>query len=297
MSTPVASVPHEAVRVPPRRARLFRSALRLWRTRIGLAFVGLIVVAAVVGPFFAPFGGGEFVGNPNSEPGGGVVFGTDYLGQDVLSRFLLGGRSILILPLLSTALGVGLGLVVGLVAAYSRNVLDDILMRLMDVLMAIPQLIFALVAVAIAGPEGWLIVLVVGLTTAPRVARVIRGAAVSVVEQDFVAAADALGESRARVLAVEILPNVSGPLIVEATLRLTYSIGIIASLAFLGFAPDPNAPDWGLMLQENRLALLVQPWGVVLPALAIALLTIGMGLLGDGLARTSAGIDRDRSSS
>jgi peptide/nickel transport system permease protein len=271
---------------------LFRSALRLRRTRVGVACVVVVVAIAVLGPFVAPFGSGEFVGNPNSSPSGDILLGSDYLGQDVLSRFLLGGRAILILPFLSTVLGVGLGVVVGLIAAYARAAFGDVLMRLMDILLAIPQLIFALVAVAILGPEGWLIVLVVGLSTFPRVARVVRGAAIPVVEQDFVAAAEALGEPRGRILAMEILPNVTGPLIVEATLRLTYSIGTIASLAFLGFTPDPNAPNWGLMLQENRLALLIQPWGVVLPAAAIVLLTIGTGLLGDGLARASAGIDR-----
>jgi peptide/nickel transport system permease protein len=255
--------------------------------------VTLIVVIAIFGPLVAPFGAGTFVAPPNSGPGGNVLFGTDYLGQDVLSRFLLGGRSILTLSVLSTGLGVGLGVMVGLVAAYARNALDDFLMRAMDILMAIPQLILALVAVAILGSEWWLIVLVVGLSTVPRVARVIRGAAVPVVELDFIAAAEAMGEPRSRILVEDVLPNVSGPLIVEATLRLTYSIGIVASLAFLGFTSNPNGADWGLMLQENRLALLVQPWGVVLPVIAIALLTIGTGLLGDGLARASAGIDRE----
>lgn len=275
------------------RVGLFRDAARLWRTRVGVVLVAFVVVLAVLGPLVAPFGAGTFVGAPNTGPGGDALLGTDYLGQDVLSRFLLGGRSILILSLLATGLGVGLGVCVGLFAAFARNALDDVLMRAMDILMAIPQLIFALVVVAIFGTRWWLIVLVVGLSTVPRVARVIRGAAVPVVERDFIAAAEAIGELRTTILAREILPNVSGPLIVEATLRLTYSIGIIASLAFLGFASDPNEPDWGLMLQENRLSLLSQPWGVVLPAAAIALLTIGTGLLGDGLARASAGIDRD----
>jgi peptide/nickel transport system permease protein len=275
-----------------RHAGLVRTALRLWRSRVGAGCVLAVVAVAILGPYVAPHGAGEFVADPNTGPGGDALLGSDYLGQDVLSRFLLGGRAILILPFLSTVLGVALGVLVGLIAAYSRKRLGDALMRVMDVLLAIPQLIFALVAVAILGPEGWLIVLVVGLSTFPRVARVIRGAAAPVVEQDYVDAAEALGEPRSRILAMEILPNVTGPLIVEATLRLTYSIGTIASLAFLGFTPDPNAPNWGLMLQENRLSLLIQPWGVVLPAAAIVLLTIGTGLLGDGLARASAGIDR-----
>jgi ABC-type dipeptide/oligopeptide/nickel transport system permease subunit len=126
-----------------------------------------------------------------------------------------------------------------------------------------------------------LIVLIVGLGTMPRIARITRGAAVPVVERDFVGAAEALGESRTRILSRELLPNISGPLLVEANLRLTYSIGSIAALGFLGFATRVNAADWGLMINENRIALSVQPWGVVLPA-----------LVADGLSRASAGIDR-----
>jgi peptide/nickel transport system permease protein len=272
---------------------LVRVAFRLWPTRIGLSFVSLVVLVALVGPFAAPHQAGAYVAPPNSGASANALLGSDYLGQDVLSRFLLGGRSILLQSLLATTIGIGFGLLVGVVAAYARNALDDWLMRLMDILMAIPQLILALVAVSILGSEWWLIVLVVGLTTAPRVSRVIRGAAVPVVEMDFLSAAEALGEPRRKIVVKDVLPNITGPLIVEATLRLTYSIGLIASLAFLGFTANPNAPDWGLMLQENRLALLIQPWGVVLPAIAIALLTVGTGLLGDGFARALAGVDRE----
>jgi peptide/nickel transport system permease protein len=109
-----------------------------------------------------------------------------------------------------------------------------------------------------------------------------------------VSAAQALGESRFRILRSEILPNVSGPLLVEANLRLTYSIAIIAALGFLGFATSVNAANWGLMIQENKGAVSVQPWGMILPGLAIALLTVGTGLVGDGLARAAAGIDRKK---
>jgi len=160
--------------------------------------------------------------------------------------------------------------------------------------LAFPQLLLALVALTTVGPEPWLIISIVGITTIPRIARITRGAAVPVVERDFVAAAEALGESRFRIITRELLPNVIGPLLVEANLRLTYSIGIIAGLGFLGFATERNAADWGLMVQENRVALSVQPWGTVLPAIAIALLTVGTGLISDGLSRTVAGIDRGR---
>ena len=122
-------------------------------------------------------------------------------------------------------------------------------------------------------------------------------AAISVVERDFVAAAESLGESRTRILRSELLPNVAAPLLVEANLRLTFSIGLIAGIAFLGFTADPGAANWGLMINENRKGLAPNHWGVTLPVIAIALLTIGTGLIGDGLSRAAAGIDRARGDS
>lgn len=295
MSAAVA-VPASVQSKTERKTGIFAVALGMWRTRIGLVLGGVLILVAVVGPLFAPHNPDEFVAIPYATSGPGVPFGADQLGRDVLSRFLSGGRSILVLSVLSTVLGVGLGVLVGLVAAYARNLLDDVIMRAMDVILAFPQLMLALVAMATVGAKAWLIVLTVGLTTMPRVARVIRGAAVGVVERDFVASAEALGEPRIRILVRDVLPNVTGPLLVEATLRLTYSVGLVASLAFLGFSSNPNAADWGLMIQENASALTVQPWGTLLPVIAIAVLTVGTGLIGDGLARASSGIDRGRQS-
>jgi peptide/nickel transport system permease protein len=234
------------------------------------------------------------VGTANLSNVEGAWLGTDYFGQDVWSRFLHGGRSILFLASVATLIGFFFGAAIGLVAAYNRGRIDDALMRFMDIILAFPQLLLALVALTTVGPQSWLIIAIVAFTTIPRIARITRGAAVPVVERDFIGAAEALGESRLRIITRELLPNVTGPLLVEANLRLTYSIGIIAGLGFLGFATERNAADWGLMVQENRVALSVQPWGTVLPAVAIALLTIGTGLISDGLARTVAGIDRGR---
>lgn len=293
----VAAPPQAAPAAPAGRRRrrrfgLLRAALGMWRTRIGVALTLLLVAIAVFGPWVAPHDPGAFVAPPYAPAGNGLLFGSDNLGEDVFSRFLAGGRSILLLSVIATALGVVLGVLIGLSAAYARNALDDLLMRSMDVILAFPQLMLALVAMATVGPKAWLIVLTVGLTTAPRVARVMRGAAVPVVERDFVAASEALGEPRLKILALDVLPNVTGPLVVESSLRLTYSVGVVASLAFLGFSANPSSPDWGLMIQQNASALTVQPWGSLLPALAIAVLTIGTGLIGDGFARASSGIDR-----
>ena len=278
----------------PKRRRpivvLLRRAWRLPRTKVGVML--LLVGTALIGPFFAPHDPAAFANIPYGKPGGSTPLGTDALGRDVLSRFLWGGRSILGLSTAATAIGLVLGVSIGLVSAYSRGLLDDVLMRIMDVILAFPSIVLALVAVSTVGPKLWLIVLVVGLTTMPRVARVTRGASAEIVERDFVQAAEALGEPRAKLLLGEILPNITSPLMVEASLRLTYAIGLIASLSFLGFGEQPPAADWGLMINENQQGLTIQPWGVLMPVIAIALLTIGTSLIGDGLSRASAGIDR-----
>ncbi len=165
-------------------------------------------------------------------------------------------------------------------------------MRSMDVVLAFPQIALALVAIATVGPQLWLVVLVVGITHTPRVARVTRGAALEVVERDFIRSAEAMGDSRLRIMFGDVLPNITSPLLVEAGLRLTYSIGLIAALSFLGFGLQPPAADWGLMINENRQGLTLAPWGVVAPVVAIALLTIGTNLVADGLSRALIGIDR-----
>jgi peptide/nickel transport system permease protein len=269
--------------------------MRLWRTRIGALFVLIVVVIAVVGPFVAPHAPDAFVGAPSQPAGGGNgILGTDYLGQDVFSRFLYGGRGILVMAFVSTAIGLIVGVAIGLVAAYARNALDDVLMRAMDVIMAFPQIMLALVAVSLLGASNWLIIVAIALTTAPRVARVARGAAQPVVERDFVEATESMGLSRVRILSGELLPNILGPMMVEASLRLTYSIGVIAALAFLGLSADPNGANWGTMIQQNQIALATAPWGALAPIIAIAVLTMGTGLFGDGIARTAAGIDRER---
>lgn len=273
---------------------LFGRAWKQTRTKIGVGIVALLVLIAVVGPFFAPHSPTSFAAAPFAKPSSALPLGADNLGRDVLSRFLWGGRSVLGLAFLATTIGVALGVTAGLVAAYSRSLVDDILMRATDVIIAFPPIVFALVAIATVGPKIWLLVLAASITTAPRIARVTRGVALEIVERDFVRSAEAIGVSRARILFGEVLPNITSPLVVDATLRLTYCIGLIAGLSFLGFGLRPPAADWGLMINENNQGLAIQPWGVVAPIAAIALLTIGTSLIGDGLARASAGLDGGR---
>ena len=279
-------------------AGIIRVALRMWRTRIGAGITLALVIVAFFGRYIAPYGENEGIGvamKPASALSKPSRFGSGELGRDVWTRFLYGGRPILITAFLATVLALVMGTVVGLVSAYNRGRLDDVLMRIMDIILAFPQIILALLVIAMFGASNPLIITTVAVSTTPRVARVVRGAAVSVVERDFVAAAEALGESRWRILRSELLPNVAAPLLVEANLRLTYSIGVIAGIAFLGFTADPVAANWGLMINEHRSGLVGgQPWGTTLPAIAVALLTIGTGLIGDGLSRAAAGVDRGR---
>jgi len=267
-------------------------ALRFGRTRVGLGIVGLVVAVAFIGPAVAPRSATGFVGVPFSPPSHTAPLGTDYLGRDVLSRFLDGGRAVLVLALVSTMIGVSTGTVVGLVAGYTLRAADEVLMRGMDLLLAFPSIVLVLMCITIIGPALWVIVLVVGISYMPPTARVIRAAALQVRDLDFIKYAEGIGVPRFRILLGEVLPNVVAPLTVEFGLRLTYSIGLIASLDYLGFGVQPPAADWGLMIQENQPGLNVAPWAVLLPVLVIALVTVGSNLVTDGLGRAVAGVDR-----
>jgi peptide/nickel transport system permease protein len=249
-----------------------------------------VVFIALFGPLFAPYGENEVVGPPFSHQG---VFGTDYLGQDVLSRVLYGGLSILVVSLLATVLGMVLGVLIGVVAAYAGGWWDEVIMRLNDVTLAFPQILLALlVLTSVNQPENWMIVLIVGLSHAPRVARLARGVALGIVSRDFVIAAEALGERRSRVILAEVLPNMSAPLLAEGGLRLTYSIALVGGLGFLGFSTNPEAANWGQMINENRLAMSTQAWAVLAPVLMIAIFTVGTNLMADGVSRLTQGGDR-----
>jgi peptide/nickel transport system permease protein len=275
---------------------LFSAAWKQHRTKIGLGITLLLVGIAVFGRLVAPYEPDQGVEGllPFAPPSSDAWLGTDALGRDVLSRFLYGGLSVLVLAGVSTAIGMSLGITVGLLAAYSRGKLDDFLMRTMDVFISLPSIVLALLLAATVGPKLWLLIIAVALTTMPRAARITRGAAAEVVERDYVRAAEAIGIPRRKIILSELLPNVSSPLIAETTLRMSFNVGVVAGLSFLGFGLQPPAADWGLMIQENQNGLVLQPWPVLLPIIAIALLTIGTSLVGDGLARAAIGIERGR---
>lgn len=265
---------------------------RIWAQpegKVGLVLTSLIVICTVIGYLFAEqitgYSTTEFLGLPFTNEG---TFGTDNLGRSVFSRFIAGGLVLLVTAFLATALGMIVGTIIGMVAGYTGGWVDSVLMRLNDVILAFPQLIFAMLAIVIFGPSATVLVLVIGLTHAPRIARVARASTMSVTNEDYIRAAQMYSMPHSRILTREILPNITGPLAVEAGLRLTYSIGSIASLSFLGLGIQPPAADWGLMINENRIALSLQPWGVLLPVVAIALLTIGTNMLADATARATA---------
>ena len=265
---------------------------RIWAQsegKVGLVLTTLVVALAVIGYLFAEQLTGhsttEFIGLPFTDSG---VFGTDNLGRSVLSRFVAGGLILLVTAFLATVLGMVVGTIIGMIAGYAGGKVDSILMRLNDVLLAFPQLIFAMLAIVIFGPSATVLVLVIGLTHAPRIARVARAATLSVTNEDYIRAAQMYSGPHWKILVQEIAPNITGPLAVEAGLRLTYSIGSIASLSFLGLGIQPPAADWGLMINENRIALSLQPWGVLLPVAAVAVLTIGTNMLADATARATA---------
>jgi peptide/nickel transport system permease protein len=165
-------------------------------------------------------------------------------------------------------------------------------MRIVDVFLAFPQLVFALLLVSVLGPKIWLIIIAVGISHAPQVARVIRSVALDVCERDYVKAVELMDAPGRRVMAGEILPNLMSVVMVEVGLRFTYSILIIAGLSFLGFGIQPPAANWGLMINENRIGLVVNPWAVIVPAGLIAILTIGLNTFTDAIARASLGVDR-----
>jgi len=273
-------------------ASVLWAAVRTPRGAIGLAMAAFVVLVAVIGPFVAPYSPYALVTLAFGKPSGPFLLGGDFLGRDVLSRVLNGGWALLLMAGCATALGVACGAAAGMSAAYLRGRSDGIIMRAVDVILSFPQLVFALLLLALIGPKLWLITLAVAISHAPQVARVLRSATLDISERDFVKAAELQGMRPAKVMVKEILPNLVSPLMVEAGLRLTYSIVIIAGLAFLGFGQQPPAANWGVMINENRVGLALNPWAVVVPAALIALLTIGTNTFTDAFARVAIGVDR-----
>jgi peptide/nickel transport system permease protein len=267
----------------------------LWRQtplsfRIGAVVLLVHIMIAASGPFWAPYGFAQMgTGIPLSGMSLEHPFGVDQLGRDVLSRVVHGSHIVILLSLSGTFLGLVIGAVLGLLSGYVGGWFDELLQRLLEAIISIPFLVLALIAVASAGPENsgnpWLVVFVVALVYAPRIARMARAAAIDISTRDFVTVARLRGESPWSVMRRELLPNATSVLLVEFALRAGYAPVLIGSLGFLGFGLRPPTPEWGLMISENRALLIVSPITVLGPGLALASLVVGLNLFTEGLAR------------
>ncbi len=210
-------------------------------------------------------------------------FGTDNLGRDVFSRVLAGASSVLTVAPLGTALGMLGGIAVGLVTGYYRGRVDDVVMRIVDALLAFPLIIIAVLVLSVLGPSKVNVILVIGVVFTPIVARTVRSAVLSEREREYVAAARLRGESGLYIMVSEILPNILSPIAVEATIRLGYAIFTSATLSFLSLGIQEPSPDWGLTISIGRVYLQAAPWMVLFPALALATLVVAVNLVADGL--------------
>jgi peptide/nickel transport system permease protein len=258
--------------------------------RIGAFILFVHLVVAVTGPFWAPYGYAQMgAGIPLSGMSWAHPFGIDQLSRDILSRVVYGSHIVILLSLSGTALGLVIGAIVGLLSGYIGGWFDDILQRFIEALISIPFLVLALLAMAAAGPEvagnPILVVLVVALVYAPRIARMARAAAIDIATRDYVTVARLRGESPWSVMRRELLPNATSVLLVEFALRAGYAPVLIGSLGFLGFGLRPPTPEWGLMISENRALLMVSPITVLGPGLTLASLVVGLNLFTEGLAR------------
>jgi peptide/nickel transport system permease protein len=304
MSTESQAAP---ITLRPRSTTLgrFASALRRFlaelfsqpQSALGTLIVLAFLLLTLFGPLIAPYSENDQSHEPRLAPTSGYPFGTDFLGRDVFSRVVLGARSIFLTAGLGTIIAVTLGTLLGLFSAYQGGWMDEIISRLIDTFLALPALLITLVILGVIKdleiePNTWQarlannsVLLVISLVYVPIVARVVRSVTLDIKTREFVQAAQTQGESRWYIMLREIFPSVIPALVVEASLRFSYGIFLVASLGFLGVGAKPPSPDWGLMVNENRSKYTLTPWALEYPALAIAILVIGLNLLSDGIRR------------
>jgi peptide/nickel transport system permease protein len=261
-----------------------RHLLRTPQGVIGGGIILLALLAATAGPAIAPFDPETFhVRARFGGPSATYWLGTDQFGRDILSRILAGARSTLFLAVAATALGTAAGAVLGTISAFIGGWVDEMLMRIVDAVMAIPNLLFTLLIVTVLGASGINALIALGIAFTPGMARITRSVALSVRQQDFVNAAVARGETASFIVLREMLPNVVGPIIVEATIRVAFAVMGLATLSFLGLGAQPPSSEWGLMVAEARPYLFRNAWMMLFPGLAIALVAGAFNLFGDGL--------------
>ncbi len=286
-AAPIAIPEHPDEARVARRERM-RLLLRSPSFIAGCVLFGVWVVCAIFGELIAPQDPqADDILNKLAAPSGDHLLGSDRLGRDVLSRTIVGAREILIMAPLATILGTVLGTAIGLVTGYFRGLVDEVIMRIADALLAVPLIILALLAIVALGPSRITMILVIGIVFTPIIAKTVRAAVLGERELDYVQAARLRNERAPYIMFAEILPNVSGVIIVEFTVRLGYAIFAIATLAFLGFGADPSIPDWGQDISDHYQFINGGVWWAVLfPSLAIATMIIGINLIADAIAQT-----------
>lgn len=249
----------------------------------GVLLLGFFM-AALFAPLLSPYDPlAQDLYNRLEPPSLDHPFGTDDFGRDILSRVIYGSRISLRIGVVAVVIALALGTSIGLIAGYWGGLLDQVLMRLMDLLLAFPSILLAIGIVAILGPGLENAMLAIGLVAVPQYARLVRASALSVREMDYVQASRALGAGHTRILLVAILPNCLAPLIVQATLGLATAILDAAGLSFLGLGAQPPLPEWGAMLSNGRELIVRAPWVLTFPGIAIFLTVLAFNLFGDSL--------------
>jgi peptide/nickel transport system permease protein len=277
--------------VAVRRSRVRRFLRRFpMSARVAALVLLVFLLIALTGPWWTPYSPFEAgTGLPYSGSSGSHLFGTDILGRDVFSRVVYGTRDVLYLALTSTFVATVIGGLIGLASGLVGGWIDELLMRFFETIISIPLLVLALLAIAAAGPKlsgsSLLLMSVVVLVYTPRIARMARAVAVDLVTRDYVTVARARGESVRSIVWRELTPNAAGVLLVEFGVRAGYAPILISSLGFLGFGARPPSPEWGLMISENRGALVTAPLTVLAPSATLAVLVISLNLVTDGIAR------------
>ena len=269
--------------------------LYLWKNsnlmfKIGFIILSIHLIVAISGPFWAPFHYAQMgAGKPLLGMNWINFFGTDHLGRDVFSRVVHGSYMVISLSIFGTMIGLFIGSFTGLISAYIGGWLDEVVQRFNEALISIPFLVLGLLAILVAGPElsgePILMALAVALVYMPRISRISRSAALDIIMSDYVVAARLRGESAISIIWREVLPNISGTMLVEFAIRAGFAPILIGSFGFLGFGIRPPFPEWGSMINDYRPFIFISPITVIGPALALSSLVVSLNLFTEGLAR------------